>query len=128
MCRLSKLLSSGEEKAVETFVQRLLAEFGQDVSDVRLFGSKVRGEAKLDSDVDLLVLVGRPDYALKHAILWLAAEVSLAYTVLLSPRVVPPAAWQRMSQADTLFYRTVCAEGISLLTPISITVATTSSS
>jgi len=41
-------------------------------------------------------------YALKHAILWLAAEVSLAYDVLLSPRVVPPAAWQKIKQPPSL--------------------------
>ena len=63
------------------------------------------------------MLVKRPDYALKHAILWLAAEVSLAHDVLLSPRVIPPAAWQKMAQAGTLFYRTVRAEDIPLLAP-----------
>jgi predicted nucleotidyltransferase len=112
MSHLSERLSSDEVKAVEAFVEQLLTEFGQDVTDVRLFGSKARGEAGPDSDLDILVLVRRPDYALKHAILWLAAEVSLAQDVLLSPRVVPLTAWQKMVEADTLFYRTVCAEGI----------------
>jgi predicted nucleotidyltransferase len=110
-------LSPDEERAIGVFVKQLLAEFGQDVTDVRLFGSKARGEAGPDSDVDILVLVKRSDYALKHAILWLAAEVSLAHDVLLSPRLIPLTAWQKMGQADTLFYRTVCAEDIPLLTP-----------
>jgi len=123
---LSEHLSLDEKKAIETFVQRLLAEFGRDVADVRLFGSKARSEAGPDSDLDILVLVKRPDYALKHAILWLAAEVSLAHDVLLSPRVVPPAAWQKMAQANTLFYRTVHAEGIPLLTPTQATSIVTS--
>jgi predicted nucleotidyltransferase len=115
MNHLNEHLSVNEKKAVEIFVQRLLAEFGQDVADVRLFGSKARGEAGPDSDLDILVLVKRSDYAFKHAILWLAAEISLAYDVLLSPRVVSPEAWQKMVQADTLFYRTVSSEGIPLL-------------
>lgn len=125
MRHLSEHLSPNEERAIEVFVRRLQAGFGQDVTDVRLFGSKARGEAGPDSDVDILVLVKRPDYALKHAILWLSAEVSLAYDVLLSPRVVPPAAWQKMGRADTLFYRTVCTEGIPLLTPTQATATTT---
>jgi len=112
MSHLSERLSSDEVKAIEVFVERLLTEFGQDVTDVRLFGSKARGEADPDSDLDILVLVRRPDHVLKHAILWLAAEVSLAHDVLLSPRVVPLTAWQQMIEADTLFYRTVCTEGI----------------
>jgi predicted nucleotidyltransferase len=117
MSQLREQLASHEKEAVDTFVQRLLAEFGQDVADVRLFGSKARGEAGADSDLDILVLVTRTDYSLKHAILWLAAEISLTYDILLSPRVVPPGAWQMMAAADTLFYRTVHAEGISLLAP-----------
>jgi hypothetical protein len=36
---MNEHLSVSEKKAVEIFVQRLLAEFGQDVADVRLFGS-----------------------------------------------------------------------------------------
>jgi len=111
---LREHLSSDEIKAVEGFDKRLLSEFGQDVLDVRVFGSKARGEAGPDSDLDILVLVRRSDYAVKHAILWLASEVSLDFDVLLSPRVVPLMAWQQMAQADTLFYRTVRNEGISL--------------
>ncbi len=114
MTPLSERLTLRESQAVEAFVERLLAEFGPDVTDVRLFGSKARGEAGADSDLDILVLVQRSDYAVKHAILWLASEVSLDFDVLLSPRVVPLTAWQQMVQADTLFYRTVRNEGISL--------------
>ena len=121
---LSENLSSNDIKAVEIFVKRLLSEFGPDVIDVRLYGSKARDEAAADSDLDLLVLVHRPDYALKHAILWLAAEVSLAWDVLLSPRVIPYDAWRQMIEAETLFYRTICAEGISLMTSSPVSKAT----
>jgi predicted nucleotidyltransferase len=125
MSRPSKYLSSKDEKALDTFVQRLLVEFDQDVTDVRLFGSKARGEASSDSDLDILVLVNRPDYALKHAILWLAAEISLTFDVLLSPRVISPEAWQKMVAADTLFYRSVSAESIPLLASPPATLSVT---
>ncbi len=55
-------------------------------------------------------------YAFKQAILWLATEISLDYDVLLSPRVIPPEAWQKMVEADTLFFRSVSSESIPLLT------------
>ena len=116
MTQPGERLSTNEEQAIDTFVQRLHAGYGQDVFDVRLFGSKARGEAGPDSDVDVLVLVTRSEYDLKHAILWLAAEISLAYDVLLSPRVIPVDAWEEMARGETLFYRTVHAEGVSLLT------------
>jgi uncharacterized protein len=117
MTQPSEQLSLDESKAVAVFVRRLMAEYGQEVTDVRLFGSKARGEAGPDSDLDLFVLVERADYPLKHAILWLAAEVSLSHDVLLSPRVVPLEAWQMMAEANTLFYRTICREGLPLSLP-----------
>ena len=117
MSQLGERLSLNEEKAINAFVQRLQSGFGQDVVDVRLFGSKARGQAGPDSDLDVLVLIASSEYDLKHAILWLAAEISLAYDVLLSPRVIPLQAWREMAQSETLFYRDVHAEGIPLLAP-----------
>lgn len=117
MKRVNEYVSVNEEKAIQVFIEILTDKFSQEIEDVRLFGSKARGEATLDSDLDILVLVKSSDYSLKHAILWLAAEISLTYDVLLSPRVVPEIAWQQMTRGNTLFYRTICTEGIPLFTP-----------
>ncbi|MBE7554472.1 MAG: nucleotidyltransferase domain-containing protein [Anaerolineales bacterium] len=117
MKRVNEYVSVNEERAIQVFIEILTDKFSQEIEDIRLFGSKARGEATLDSDLDILVLVKSSDYSLKHAILWLAAEISLTYDVLLSPRVVPEIAWQQMTQGNTLFYRTICAEGIPLFTP-----------
>ena len=115
MSQLDDCLTPTEARALEAFLQRLKAELDGDVADVLLFGSKARGEARPDSDLDVCVLVDRSDYAFKQAILWLAAEISLDFDVLLSPRVVPPEAWRKMAEANTLFYRSIASEGISLL-------------
>ena len=101
MNNLNERLSSDEEKAIETFVQRLQAEFGQELTDVRLYGSKARGEARSDSDLDILVLVTRSDYPLKHAILWLAAEISLAHNHLFYLR-------NNLTQNDVLLFNLLC--------------------
>jgi predicted nucleotidyltransferase len=119
MSRLQDCLTAREEQAIDAFMQRLTAELDGGVTDVLLFGSKARGEGRPDSDLDVVVLVDRTDYAFKHAILWLAAEISLDYDVLLSPRVIPLEAWRKMVEADTLFYRSVASEGIALQPPAS---------
>jgi predicted nucleotidyltransferase len=110
-------LSSDEQRALDSFVRQLLAEFESKVKDVRLFGSKARGDAGPESDVDVLVLVHDPAYSIKRSILWMAAESSLEHGVLLSPRVIPPAAWDEMEKADTLFFRAIRTESIPLLIP-----------
>jgi predicted nucleotidyltransferase len=110
-------LSSTEEQALTSFVRQVLDELESEITDLRIFGSKARGDAGPESDLDVLVLVRDPAYALKHRILWIAADISLEYGVLLSPRIIPPAAWNEMAGADTLFFRTICAESLPLLTP-----------
>ncbi len=46
-------LSENEKKAVETLKSKLKESF--DVRDMRLFGSKIRGQAGADSDVDIMI-------------------------------------------------------------------------
>ena len=51
-----------EERAwVEEFRDRVRAEFGARVRDIRIFGSKVRGDFHDESDIDLLVLIDDGD-------------------------------------------------------------------
>ena len=46
-------LNDNEKKAVESLKSKLTERF--DVRDMRLFGSKARGQAGLDSDVDIMI-------------------------------------------------------------------------
>jgi predicted nucleotidyltransferase len=108
-------LTSGEEKALETFVKQLIDELEPEIADVRIFGSKARGDAGPESDLDILVLVRDAAYTLKHRILWMAAEISLEYDLLLSPRIIPPDAWGEMAEAETLFFREIQSDSVPLL-------------
>jgi predicted nucleotidyltransferase len=54
-------LSKQETAALQTFVHILQDRFGRQLVDVLLFGSKARGEAHSDSDVDVLVILDRPE-------------------------------------------------------------------
>lgn len=45
------------EQAFEVFADRLTEECGEDIEQIILYGSVARGEARADSDVDVLVVV-----------------------------------------------------------------------
>lgn len=45
------------------FRDRLRTAFGRRLRDLRMYGSKVRGESHAESDIDLLVLIDGGDYA-----------------------------------------------------------------
>ena len=49
-------LSDAEREAVRRFVERVGEELGDDLAAIWLYGSKARGDADEESDVDLLVL------------------------------------------------------------------------
>lgn len=50
-------LAPEERASVERFREEVRARYGARVRDIRIFGSKVRGDHHDESDIDLLVLI-----------------------------------------------------------------------
>jgi uncharacterized protein len=80
--------------ALVTLERRLRERFGADLVDVRLFGSYARGEAHDGSDVDVFVLLRTLTFAVRAAVLDLAADVSLETELRLSPVVFDVPRWE----------------------------------
>ena len=111
---LSLLLTPNEEQAVKSFVERLLERYPERIRQAVLFGSKARGDSGTWSDIDVLIVVDDDDWRFQHAISNIASNVSLEYDVLIGPRVIGQARWERMRQDRFSLYRNVAAEGIPL--------------
>ena len=62
------MLPKRKEKALRRFKELLLEQFENEIVGIRLFGSKARGDARFDSDIDVLVITRRDDWQLKEAI------------------------------------------------------------
>ena len=107
-------LTEGEQAAVRTFLERVRRDYGSLVQDVILFGSKARGDSTPDSDIDVLIIVSEENWPLRDAISLLAARISLEYDVLIGPRVIGLARWQRMQRERASLYENIVREGISL--------------
>lgn len=69
-------LDPEERRWVEEFRDRIRAKLGPRVRDLRIFGSKVRGEGHEESDIDLLVLMDRYDGDIGRQIVEMAHEIS----------------------------------------------------
>lgn len=109
-------LTDNERRALDTFVRRLYANYGDRVRSVVLFGSKARGDAGPDSDVDVLVTLADDDPELRWNVQRLAARVSLEYDLLLSVRAVGRSQWEELSRYRFPIYQAIQSEGI-VLTP-----------
>ncbi|PWH16805.1 MAG: hypothetical protein DDG58_09125 [Ardenticatenia bacterium] len=108
-------LSPAEAAALQAYVHALHARYGARLHDVVLFGSRARGEVHPNSDVDVLVILERPSAQELSEVRGLAFDIWLAYGVLLSIRAMSLAGWQALAAQQSLFYRHVLRDGISLL-------------
>ena len=108
-------LSKPERRAIEAFLKQVRRAYPQRVKQMRLFGSKARGDSHAGSDIDILLIVDEEDWRFRHAISNIAADVSLAHDVLIEPRVIGQARWDKMHRHRFALYENVQAEGVGLL-------------
>ena len=107
---MASCLSKQEKGLLDAYASDLRSRFGERLRQVVLFGSRARGTGRADSDLDVLVLVDDLHRAERREIIDLAADLSLAWGLVLSPLVSDAAAWRR----DLPIARTIDAEGIPL--------------
>jgi predicted nucleotidyltransferase len=107
-------LKSKDTAALEAFLQRLRAVLGNNLIEVKLFGSKATGRDDPDSDIDVLVVVKESGVEVEDQVLDIAFEVNLKHEVYISPRVIDPATLNDPVWKITPFLQAIAKEGISL--------------
>jgi predicted nucleotidyltransferase len=105
-------LSPNDRAAVTEYVTRIRGRFLDRILTVTLFGSKARGDADAESDIDLLVLVDAESRELRSELWRIASDVSLEHNVVLSVRVFGQARWAETQRIRLPLYRAIAAEGV----------------
>ena len=108
-------LSEQEDTALRAYVHALQERLGPQLVDVLLFGSKSRGDAHPGSDIDVAVILDRPDAQALSDARGMGFDIWLAYQVLLSIRAMSRQSWQTLAARQSLFYRNLLRDGVSLL-------------
>lgn len=100
------------QPAIHALKEKLIQRFGAE-TEVYLFGSVARGDARQDSDIDILVLiVGNVNNALREEIFDLAFDVELDYNVVFGIIVRPKDYWHSKKAAVVPLHKSIQKEGI----------------
>ncbi len=105
-------LTGQENAALGVLAHRLRSTLGPVVQEIALFGSKSRGDAGPESDIDVLVLLDSTDWRLKRRVCEVAVAVGLETDVFFA--VLPMLAndFERSRAARASFALNVEEEGV----------------
>ncbi|MGB7533556.1 MAG: nucleotidyltransferase domain-containing protein [Halobacteriota archaeon] len=101
-------------KPIEEFVQRALKEYKNKIDSITLFGSVARGEARGDSDIDVLVVWKGDKLEGWDALEDIAMDILLEYGQLISIKIIYPQEYFGMMNMGSSFIQNVKKEGVAI--------------
>lgn len=107
-------LSVWEKHIVEEFKRQVEQRFPGELIRVVLFGSKVRGDATRESDVDVLVVIHSEGWRLGDEIRSLGYALELEHGVVLSIQVMSERHYEELRLFGSQFFKAVEREGVSV--------------
>ena len=105
------MIAEADRRTIERF-KRLLFERGIPARDIVVFGSRARGDAGPDSDLDVLVLVDELDHSRRETISDCAWEAGLETGVFVQTVVMSREEAENSPQRSSLFMIGVREDGI----------------
>ena len=100
-------LTKKEEEALQLFKRKLLDEFGDRLDSTQLFGSKARGDATKESDIDVLVTLRDRSWRDRRRVNHVAADVLFDTDTFISPKSLSPEEIEDMRQQRSMFWQSV---------------------
>ncbi len=115
-----KHLSQKEKKALREFKQALLEEFNRELLELKLFGSKARGDFRKASnrsemsDTDILIVLKRTSLKKEDLIFKIATKILLKYGIDISPKIFSEKEYKERLALQVPFFLIIRKEGIAL--------------
>lgn len=107
-------LTSEEQAWLQAYRKELERQFPGLVRRIITFGSKARGTATADSDLDILLVIQKGDWRVKDAVAHpgylLAADSNVVPSIL----VYTAEEWEQRSREKTPFWQAVNRDGVTL--------------
>ncbi|SRR3989338_1702818 len=107
-------LNKKENEALKKFrikIEKLLLD---NLVEVKLFGSKARGDARKDSDLDVIVIISSGDWHTSDMIYGIATDILIETGVCVSPKVITKEEYNHLRNIGNIFLKNVIREGIAI--------------
>lgn len=111
----TRTLHPEEREWLDQFREMLATRFADVVVNMVLYGSKARGDAREDSDIDVLLVVSDAAAHLKRPVRQLAHELAATSYALPSIVAYTEAEWTRLGRLGSPFRAAVERDGVPVL-------------
>ncbi len=105
-------LTSKEKQVIEEFKKKIQEKYPEEQAHLTLFGSKARGEAARESDMDLLVVIRSEDWRLGDRIREIGYQLELNHGIVLFIQVMSRRHIEQLKAIGSQFLQEVEREGI----------------
>lgn len=105
-------MNSTERKVIKAFRSLLAREL--EIDQLVLFGSRARGDAAPDSDMDILVITQKPTADMEKFISNCAWEAGFKYGIVIVPVVYSKKEWETGIDRASLLAKAIEMEGVPL--------------
>ncbi|MEW6607064.1 MAG: nucleotidyltransferase domain-containing protein [bacterium] len=82
------ILNEKEKLSLKKFRMKIEEVLLGNLVEVKLFGSRARGEARKDSDIDILIITAGGDWHIRNVIYDIATDILLEDGICISPKVI----------------------------------------
>lgn len=105
-------LTSEEEIWLKSYREALVQQFPGVAEQIIIFGSKAKGTATEDSDLDLLVVIREGDWRVKDAITQPGYLLAVDTNAVPSIIVLTKEEWESLHRREAPFWQTVQRDGV----------------
>ena len=107
-------LSAKEKSLLKQFKAGLEQAVGAQLIELKLFGSKARGDDQPDSDIDVLVIVVTDDSHIRESVYNIVTDILLQTDLCISPKIISKDKFDQLRKENTSFIRNVSRDAITV--------------
>ncbi len=103
-----------KKRIIREFSDRMKADLSDNLVSMRLFGSQARGEAREDSDIDVLIILKRRDFINRDKIYKMLFELDPYYEYKISLSIFSEEEYKKNEQSGSFFVENINREAVAL--------------